>query len=43
MLPDVYVDISGNYRFNDKKDLDNDNADIDTDTIFIGAAIRFSL
>ena len=43
LLPDVFVDISANYRFNDKTDLDNDNHDIDTDTIFLGAAIRFDL
>ncbi len=43
LLPSVFVDISANYRFNDTADLDNKETDIDTDTIFLGAAVRFTL
>jgi len=43
MLPSVFVDISANYRFNDSAQLEGDDTDIDTDTIFLGAAIRFAL
>ncbi|KGO34163.1 hypothetical protein JT06_10105 [Desulfobulbus sp. Tol-SR] len=43
MLPSVYVDLSANYRFNDSAQLEDDDTDIDTDTIFFGAALRFAL
>jgi hypothetical protein len=43
LLPKVFVDISANYRFNDTDDLKNNESDIDTDTIFLGAAVRFGL
>lgn len=43
LLPGIYADIYANYRFNDRKDLDNEETDIDTDTIFLGGAIRFVL
>ncbi|HHO48434.1 MAG TPA: hypothetical protein ENN06_08295 [Desulfobacteraceae bacterium] len=43
LLPSIFVDISANYRFNDTADLDNKEKDIDTDTIFLGAAVRFAL
>lgn len=43
MLPGVYWDIYGNYRFNDSADLENEATDIDSDTVFIGTAVRFSL
>lgn len=43
ILPGVFADIYGNYRFNDKADFDNDEKDIDTDTIFLGAALRIAL
>ena len=43
LLPSTFVDISANYRFSDKEDLDDDNKDIDTDTVFLGAAFRFAL
>lgn len=39
LLPNIFLDIYGNYRFNDKADLDNSTNDIDTDTIFLGAAV----
>lgn len=43
VLPAIYLDIYGNYRFNDKKDLENEVSDIDSDTVFFGAALRFEL
>lgn len=43
LLPSVYVDISANYRFNDSTQFENDETDIDTDTVFLGAAVRFGL
>ena len=43
LLPSTYVDISANYRFSDKEDLDDKNKNIDTDTVFLGAAFRFGL
>ena len=43
ILPEIYLDVSANYRFNDSADLDGDDSDIDTDTVFLGAAVRFSL
>jgi len=42
LLPGIYTDLYGIYRFNDTAELDNTNTDIDTDTIFFGAAVRFS-
>ena len=43
LLPSVFVDISANYRFNDSVQLEDDDTDIDTDTVFLGAALRFAL
>ncbi len=43
LLPRVIVDISANYRFNDSVQLEDDGTDIDADTIFLGAAVRFAL
>ena len=43
VLPSTFVDISANYRFSDEEDLDDNNKDIDTDTVFLGAAFRFAL
>lgn len=43
LLPGIYADIYGNYRFNDKADFDNDDTDIDTDTVFLGMAVRIAL
>ncbi|HMO49528.1 MAG TPA: hypothetical protein PKE26_03600 [Kiritimatiellia bacterium] len=37
----LYLDLNVNYRFNDKADLEGEGTDIDTDTIFFGAAVRF--
>jgi hypothetical protein len=41
LLPGLHLDIFGNYRFGGERDLDDAIDDIDTDTIFLGAAIRF--
>lgn len=43
LIPGLYADIYGNYRFNDSADLDGKDTNIDTDTLFLGAAIRVSL
>ena len=43
VLPRIFLDISGNYRFNDKTDLENSDTNIDTDTVFLGAAVRLAL
>lgn len=43
LLPGLYADIYGNYRFNDKATFDDEETDIDTDTVFLGAALRFAL
>ena len=43
LLPSTYVDISANYRFNDSAQLENSRTDIDTDTVFLGAAVRVAL
>lgn len=43
VLPGIFADIYANYRFNDKADLDDEDRDIDTDTIFLGAAVRIAL
>lgn len=43
VLPQIFVDISANYRFNESAELDGDTTDIDTDTVFLGAAVRLAL
>ncbi len=40
VLPSLYLDISANYRFSRRSDLRDDGRKIDTDTIFLGAALR---
>lgn len=42
LLPILYLDISGNYRFEDKKELKDEEKDIDTDTVFLGATLRLA-
>lgn len=42
LLPSLYLDISGNYRFNDSAEFKDDNTDIDTDTVFLGATARLA-
>jgi hypothetical protein len=41
IIPRIHVNIYGNYRFNDKAEFNDDDTDIDTDTIFLGAAVLF--
>ncbi len=43
LLPGIYADIYGNYRFNDTADFEDDDSDIDTDTVFLGMAVRIAL
>jgi len=43
ILPRMFLDISANYRFRDKADLNSGANKIDTDTVFLGAALRFQL
>ena len=40
VLPSLYLDISACYRFNSKYDFDDAMDEIDTDTVFLGAAVR---
>jgi len=40
VLPKIFLDISGSYRFNSTIKVEDAVDDIDTDTIFLGAAIR---
>jgi len=40
LLPSIYLDINANYRFNETTDLEASTTDIDTDTVFLGAAVR---
>lgn len=43
LLPGSFLDVSANYRFNDSEGLENERTDIDADTVFLGAALRFAL
>ena len=43
LLPGIYADIYGNYRFNDSADFEDEDTDIDTDTVFLGLAVRVAL
>ena len=42
LLPRIYFDISASYRFDSKTDLGDAVDKIDTDTLFLGAAVRFA-
>jgi hypothetical protein len=42
LLPGLYADLNANYRFNDSAEIKDKETDIDTDTIFFGAALRFA-
>jgi hypothetical protein len=42
LLTGLHLDISANYRFNEKTNLDDLPDTIDTDTIFLGAALRLA-
>ncbi len=41
VMPRIIADINTTYRFNDLADFDDEKSDIDTDTLFLGAAVRF--
>lgn len=43
ILSGLYLDLSANYRFESKSELESSDTDIDTDTVFLGAALRFGL
>ena len=43
LLPDLYADLYCNYRFNDTTELEGKETNIDTDTVFLGAALRIAL
>ena len=40
LIPGVFLDIHGNYRFTDWGSLKDEDIDIDADTIVLGAALR---
>ena len=40
VLPTIYLDLSANYRFTKWGDLKDEDIDIDTDTLMLGAALR---
>ncbi len=40
LLPSVHLELFANYRFTDAGQLNDDRTDIDTDTVFLGAALR---
>ncbi len=42
LLPRVYLDISASYRFDSRMNLGDAVDDIDTDTLFLGLAVRFA-
>ncbi|HMO50021.1 MAG TPA: hypothetical protein PKE26_04040 [Kiritimatiellia bacterium] len=41
LVANLYLDISASYRFDSKTKLSDATEDIDTDTVFLGAALRF--
>jgi hypothetical protein len=40
ILPSIFVDVSASYRFNAKFDFEDSLRRIDTDTVFLGGALR---
>ncbi len=40
VLPNLYLDLHAHYRFEDEQDLKDEDTKIDTDTVFLGAAVR---
>jgi hypothetical protein len=42
LLPNIFVDINGNYHFTDFDDLKDVSDKVDTDTITLGAAVRLA-
>lgn len=43
ILSNLFLDLSANYRFRDRAQFDNSSSNIDTDTVFLGAALRIRL
>jgi hypothetical protein len=43
VLPHIHLDVYGQYRFESTQDLEDEDTEIDTDTIFLGAAVRIAL
>lgn len=43
ILPSLYLDLSANYRFSRREDLDDPANDIGFDTVYLGAAVRLKL
>lgn len=42
LIPGLYADLNANYRFNDSAELKDEERNIDTDTIFLGAGLRIA-
>jgi hypothetical protein len=40
LIPTIYLDITANYRFTNWGDLEDEDINVDTDTIMLGAALR---
>lgn len=40
LLPSLFLDIAANYRFSNETQLEDHETDIDSDTVFLGAALR---
>lgn len=40
LLPNLYVELSAQYRFREWADLEDEKKDFDTDTVFLGGAVR---
>ncbi len=40
LFPSLFLDIAANYRFNNETQFKDENTNIDTDTVFLGAALR---
>jgi len=43
LIPNLYLDIGASYRFDSTVDVGDAIDDIDTDTVFLGAAVRLGL
>lgn len=43
VLPHVFLDVSASYRFDPETELEDAVDNIDTDTVFLGAAVRLGL
>ncbi len=42
LFPHVHLEIAAQYRFNEWADLKEEDKDFDTDTVFLGGAVRLS-